>query len=135
MIHYKINKCPDSDYIGEVKTNKNLIYLGSNLTSDVHLPDKALRTNHLFIEIAEGKLVAHSHADVEFFWVNGKRSKKFKFLNIGDKIQIGESEIEIILYAQTETIDKRNALNAATDRLISIKKEFLPIVQLIQKDL
>tara|TARA_B100001971_G_scaffold213155_1_gene245461 strand:+ start:39349 stop:39756 length:408 start_codon:yes stop_codon:yes gene_type:complete len=135
MIQFKINKCPDEDYIGEIKTNKNLIYIGSNLTSDVYLPDKKIKTNHLFIEIAENKLLAHSHADVEYFWVNGKRSKNFKFLNIGDKIKIGESEIEIIIFANTEVTDKRNALNAATDVLISSKQEYLPIVQNIQKEL
>ena len=135
MIQIKINKCPDEDYIGEVTTNKNLIYIGSNLTSDFYLPDKKINTNHLFIEIAESKLLAHSHPSVDFFWVNGKRSKNFKFLNIGDKIQIGDSEIEIKLYAQTDIVDKRNTLNACTDILISSKQEFLPLVKEIQKDI
>lgn len=135
MIQLKINKCPKEDYIGELKINKNLIYVGGNLSSDLYLPDKKIKTNHLFIEIAEGKLLAHSNQNVEYFWVNGKRSKNFKFLNIGDKIQIGDSEFEIIIYAFNEQIDKRNALNAATDVLISSKQEYLPIVQQIQSRL
>ena len=132
MIQLKINKCSDPDYVGEIKIYKNLIYIGSNLSSDIYLPDKDIKTNHLFIEIVEGKLLAHAHQSVDFFWVNGKRSKNLKFLNIGDKIQIGASEIQIVLFAHHEFIDKRNALNASTDILISSKQEYLPLVQKIQ---
>lgn len=135
MIQLKINKCPIEDYIGEIIIHKNLIYIGSNLSSDIYLPDKDLKTNHLFIEIAEGKMIAHSNPNVDFFWVNGKRSKNLKFINMGDKIQIGESEVEIVLYALSESIDKRSALNEATDTLISSKQEYLPLVQKIQAKL
>jgi hypothetical protein len=133
MINISINICPDSDYVGKVTFHKDLIYIGNNLSADLYIPDNKIITNHLFLEIIDNKLIAHSHKKVENFWVNGKRTKSFKFLNIGDKIEIGESEIEIVLFASVEIQDKRMALNERTDILINQKQELIPLVKALQE--
>jgi len=134
MIAIRINDCPNEDYLGEVKFNKNLIYIGNNLSSDLYLPDESLLTNHLFLEVIDGKLIAHSNKKVDYFWVNGKRTKNFKFLNLGDKIKLGHSQIEILVFAPTEIRDKRIGLNIATDILINNKQDLLPLVQTLQAE-
>jgi hypothetical protein len=135
MINLSINSCPNTDYIGKVTFHKDLIYIGSNLSSDLYLPDEQIMTNHLFLEIIDNKLIAHSHKKVENFWVNGKRTKNFKFLTIGDKLKIGNTEIEIVLFASVEVKDKRTALNENTDILINQKQELIPLVKSIQEKL
>lgn len=133
MINLSINKCPNTDYIGKITYHKDLIYIGSNLSADLYIPDKDIITNHIFIEIIDNKLIAHSHKKVDNFWVNGKRTKNFKFLTVGDKIMIGQTEIEIILFASVEVKDKRMQLNENTDILINQKQELIPLVKSLQE--
>ena len=133
MINLSINKCPNTDYIGKITFHKDLIYIGSNLSADLYIPDKDIITNHIFIEIIDNKLIAHSHKKVDNFWVNGKRTKNFKFLTVGDKIKIGNTEIEIILFASVEVKDKRMQLNENTDILINQKQELIPLVKSLQE--
>lgn len=135
MIQLKVNSCPNNDYLGKVQFFKNLIYIGSNLSSDLYLPDSEIKTNHLFIEVIENKLIAHAHKKVDYFWVNGKRTKSFKFLTIGDKIKIGSTEIEIVIYSTTTIKEKRVALNEAADILVSEKSDFIPLIQSLQEDI
>lgn len=133
MINLSINNCPNTDYIGKITFYKDLIYIGSNLSADLYIPDKDIITNHIFIEIIDNKLIAHSHKKVNNFWVNGKRTKNFKFLTVGDKIKIGNTEIEIILFASVEVKDKRMQLNENTDILINQKQELIPLVKSLQE--
>lgn len=133
MINLSINKCPNSDYIGKITYHKDLIYIGSNLSADLYIPDKDIITNHIFIEIIDNKLIAHSHKKVDNFWVNGKRTKNFKFLTVGDKITIGQTVIEIILFASVEVKDKRMQLNENTDILINQKQELIPLIKSLQE--
>lgn len=132
MIGLNIVECPDKDYLGEVKFYKDLIYIGKNLSADLYLPDKSLQTNHIFLEVTDGKLIAHSSKHVEYFWVNGKRTKNFKFLGMGDQIKIGTSTIKVVIFSPSTTIDKRTGLNNATDILINSKQSLLPLVQSLQ---
>lgn len=133
MIKIKIIESPNSDQIGEYTFFKNIIYVGSNLDSDLYLEDPSLKSNHIFIEIADGQLIVQLSPEIPFILINGKRTTKFKFLTVTNKIKIGDSTLQIEAYALTQWKSKREVLNEKTDALIASNSPLIDIVKSVQE--
>lgn len=133
MIQIKVLNSPDEDKIGSVLFNKNLIYIGNNHSCDLNLEDSKLILNHLIVEVAEGKLLAHPHRDVPYFLVNGKRCTGIKSLSVNDKVKIGDCDFVIENFAQTQIVEYKKFLNDLTDELINTNSPILEIIQKVQK--
>ena len=133
MIQVNVTHSPDSNKIGTVVFNKNLIYIGNDHSCDLNLIDQEVLSNHLIIEIIETKMYAHPHRDVEYFLVNGKRSSGHKTLFIGNKVKIGKTEFIIENYLETPIVKYKDYLNQVTDDLITNNSPLLKIIKEVQK--
>ncbi|MEX0797818.1 MAG: FHA domain-containing protein [Bacteriovoracaceae bacterium] len=135
MIKLKVKECPNPDYIGSYTFDKNLVYIGGNIDADLLLDDSDVGSNHLFIEIVNNQLLAHLNKDQDFFLVNGKRTTKFKFLNVGQDIKIGSSVVAVEIFAPTDIVAKREVLNKNTEELIQENSPLLEFIKELQKEL
>ena len=135
MIKLEVLESPNADYLGEYVFFKNLIYVGSNIDADLYLEDKAASSNHIFIEIVDGQLLAHLGKDAKSFWVDGKLTTKFKFLHPGNILKAGETKFKILGFENSKICTKREILNKNTDELIQSNSPLLGYIKELQKRL
>jgi hypothetical protein len=133
MIHLEITKSNNSDHLGEYQFHKDLIYIGSNLSADIYLPEKEILTNHLFIEVVEGKLLVHPSREADFFLVDGKRTTSVRYIKINQKISVGETEILIKSFSVSPMVSLREKLNEKTDQLINAKSDMLDLIAKLEE--
>lgn len=132
MIQLTVNSSKDINKVGTVTFNKNLIYVGNDHLCDLFICEENLLSNHLIVEIVENKMIIHPHKDIEFFLVNGKRSTGHKFVNVGNKVKIGETEFSIDNFVETTYSSVKDNLNKLTDELIKSESPLLDVIQKIQ---
>lgn len=132
MIQVTVKTSGDPNKIGSVVFNKNLIYVGNDHLCDLNIIEDGIIPNHLIIEIAEGKLIAHAHKEVPHFHVNGKRTNGHKIIQAGNKIKIGNTEFVVDNFIETIHPQVKDKLNQITDKLIQEESPILDIIQEIQ---
>lgn len=132
MIQITTHSSPDKDKIGTSLFNKNLIYVGNDHMCDLYFHDDQVIPNHLIIEVIESKMIIHPHKDIKYFLVNGKRSTSHKYVTIGNKVKIGNTEFTIDNFIETSYSTVKDNLNKLTDELIKEESPLLDIIQNIQ---
>lgn len=130
MIHIEIIKSKNNDQIGDYQFQKNLIYIGSNISSDLYFDDPSIMANHLFIEIVDHKLIIHPNKKLNFFLLDGKRTTSMRFLKINQIVNINDCEFKIKNFRYSHYQSLRDLLNSKTDELITQKS---PKIELISK--
>lgn len=133
MIEIEIYGSKDSQRNTLFTTNKNLIYIGSNKNSDIYLPDDSIKSNHLFLEIVEDKLIIHPNKNIDFYLVNSKRTTIFKELKTGDILTIENIKFTIKNFIKTQYQETRDFLNSKTEELRKNDVEYLKEVARIKK--
>lgn len=122
MIKLEVLDSNDFDRLGNFQFFKDLIYVGSNHDADLFLPIDDLKSNHIFLEIADGKLLAHLGRNTEYILINGKRTTSFKTLKAGDVISLQSLEFKIDSYHSEEI----SSISDFLKRRVSESKENNP---------
>ena len=130
MIKLKVLNTPDKDKIGINVFYKNLIYIGSNYSSDLYIHDELIVSNHLIIEIVDSRLILHKNKSISSILINGKINTGHKVLNIGNKIKIGHTEFAIEDFSFTQRMTLKEKLNDLTEKFI---QEDSPVLDLLSK--
>lgn len=133
MIKVKVIDSVDQDKIGVFVFHRNLIYVGNEHLCDLFLNDSQLISNHLIIEIIDGKLLAHPHKEIDFFLVNGKRSTGAKIIGLGQSIKIGSSTFIIEEFIEVPINHYKETLNQITEKLIQDNSPLLEIIGELQE--
>lgn len=128
MIEIKVTKSNNTDFLGNYKFNKNLIYVGSNHDSDLYFPNTKLIRNHIFIEVIENKLLTHINQSCDYILVNKKRTTKFKVLKVGDILELEDIQLCITKFETTNYQTKKDALNNTAKNISKIKPELIPLI-------
>lgn len=102
MINLEVQNSTDPDRLGSFLFYKDLIYVGANHDADLFIPEDGLKSNHIFLEVIESKLLAHLGRDTKFILINGKRTTSFKTLKIGDTVSINSLTFKVINYTAVE---------------------------------
>lgn len=129
MIHLEVIHSPDSDVLFPFEFFQNQIHLGKK-TGNLVIKDSGLLNNHLMIEVVENDLLVHPQKEVEFFLINGKRATNVRKIKSGDVLTIGETQIKILNFKQTETITRKDVL---TQKLNILMEENSPRLSVIEK--
>jgi hypothetical protein len=128
MIKFEIINSPDSEMIGEFEFTRNLITLGGE-HDHVWLHDPVVSDTHLTFEVTEKHLNCYLNQDLEFFHVNGKRTKVFKTLKVNDVIKVGHTEIKIIFCSLTQIDSLKETLNKNMDLIIKDHPKILEVIK------
>ena len=129
MIKLSIIDSKDSDRIGEFQIFKDLIYIGSNHDADIFLPQDEVVSNHIFLEIVDGSLLAHLGRDIDFILINGKRTTTFKRLKAHDSIKIGSAEMKILEFSDSQTSTIKEQINSRLSEIKSSKPELMELIK------
>lgn len=132
MIHFEVTQSADKNVLGPFKYFTNQVYLGRKL-GDLLIDDPGLLNSHLMIEVVEKDLLVHPQKDVSFYLLNGKRSSSIRKLKTGDTIGIGNSEIKMLGYEQTETKTKKMVLEEKLTRLVEENSPRLEVLEKISQ--
>lgn len=128
MIKIEVIHSNDTDLLGDFIFHKNLIYIG-NTIGDLRVSSGKIFNQHLFIEIAENKLIAHPHKDLDFYLVDGKRTTNIKILKTNSIIDLGEVKFRIVEFQKGLYQTTKETINQQTDQLISLKHPILATIQ------
>jgi hypothetical protein len=128
MIKIEVIESQDLNLLGSVTFQKNLITLG-DLKDDFPLHDELLFSQHLIIEVEENIINCFLNPDVDFFHVNGKRTKVYKSLHVNDVIQIGNTKFKILEANFSHIPTLNEILNKKMDELIKSKPDIVEIIK------
>ena len=129
MINLEVQSSSDSDRLGLFSFHKELIYVGENHDADLFIPADGLKTNHIFLEIIDSKLLAHLGRDIEFILINGKRTTSFKSLKIGDKVTINSLTFKILSFSNQEHSSPAEYLKKRVDEAKNSEPELMELLK------
>jgi hypothetical protein len=132
MINLEITNSPDHNAISTFKYFQNQIYLGKSM-GDLWIKDPDLKSSHLMLEVIGTDLLIHPQKNVEFYLINGKRASSIRKLKINDEVTIGNTNLKIIDYDETNIISKKNLLNEKLDLLINEDSPRIAVIESLTK--
>lgn len=134
MIKIEIIESNLEDHLGVYDFYKNIVYFGKNHDAEFYLPHSNLISNHLFIEIVENKLIAQIHKDVDYIFVNKKRTTQFKHIKQGDIIQLSDIKLKIIDFKYDEMFQKNQILNEKVKAIQEQDPELLALISSLSEE-
>lgn len=102
MIHFQIIDSPDLLSIGDYNFSLQHITIGRSLGQTLPIDDSSIEKEHLILKTTMKQLIVSSEAE---FLVNNKMVKGTINLKLNDKIQIGQTLIQIINFDFKHSLD------------------------------
>lgn len=135
MFALKIQSRDVEDIDTEIKLHQNICTIGGK-GADLFIDSPFFRGFLLQLEIRDSNclLTPLSEANVEAsFQLNGKRAQSERSLQVGDKVSVGKTTIELLQFSHQKELSKKEALMSAMDQQIAQKSPLLSLFQLIQQ--
>ncbi|MFP5386483.1 MAG: hypothetical protein ACLGHN_10420 [Bacteriovoracia bacterium] len=132
MIEFQILQGPDENVISSYKFFQNQIYLGRT-SGDLQINDHNLYQSHVMLEVIGKELLIHPQRGVEFFLINGKRASAIRKLKINDLVTLGQTELKVLSFEETEAVSKKNILNNKLNKLIEESSSKLSVIESLTK--
>lgn len=132
MIEFQILQGPDENVISSYKFFQNQIYLGRT-SGDLQINDHNLYQSHVMLEVIGKELLIHPQRGVEFFLINGKRASAIRKLKINDHVTLGQTELKVLSFEETEAVSKKNILNNKLNKLIEESSSKLSVIESLTK--
>lgn len=128
MIQLQILRSPDANVLREYKFFQNQLYIGRT-NGDFCIQDPGLSRSHLLIEVIEGDLLVHPQKDVDHYLINGKRATEIRKVKAGETITIGNTQLKILSFSETQTRSKKQILDAKMSQLMQEGSERLRLIE------
>jgi hypothetical protein len=132
MIHFEVIKSPDENVLAKFNYFQNQIYIGKN-HGDLWINDKELFNTHIMLEVIGNDLLVHPQKEVPFYLINGKRASAIRKLKVGDQITIGQTILQISVFAESEKESKKQILNEKLNQLIETSASRLSVIEALSK--
>ena len=132
MIYFEVIKSPDENVLAKFNYFQNQIYIGRN-HGDLWINDKELFNTHIMLEVIGNDLLVHPQKEVTFYLINGKRASAIRKLKVGDQITIGQTILQISVFAESEKESKKQILNEKLNQLIETSASRLSVIEALSK--
>jgi hypothetical protein len=129
MIEINITNCPDPEFKGLWKFNKNQIYFGYP-QGDIS-PEGLPSSFAFMLEVFPDFIQVQPHPKLEFWLLNGKRATKARKVKCNDTLQVGEVEFKVIETKFEEVLTKKQLLDKKLKNLVANESPVLNIIQLL----
>jgi hypothetical protein len=142
MIEIEILTCPDKDFLGTFKFDRNIISIGhpsKNINCDLLINDPKIEELKFLLQLDSSKLIFKPLIENSKtpFWLNGKKESSVLILKINDRLKIGDTLLHFKNFTFTALVNKQelidnNLTNIFKDEsLIEVKN----IIDLLEQDL
>lgn len=101
MIHLNVLTSIDPNAPGLYEFEYDVLSIGRSIKNDLILNEENVAKCALYLSIENNTLFIQTLSNSIFCLVNGKKISGKKRLDIGDKVEIGKSKIEIIQFKKT----------------------------------
>jgi hypothetical protein len=85
------------------------------------------------LEVIGNDLLVHPQKEVPFYLINGKRASAIRKLKVGDQITIGQTILQISVFAESEKESKKQILNEKLNQLIETSASRLSVIEALSK--
>ncbi len=130
MIHLKFLSSPDENVLGDYHIAYTTLVISNRSGSDLLINDQKLTASVVFKAVNEGLKVTYD----DHFYVNGKKLSGSKVLKSGDRLRLGESEINIVGSLPAPAEHQKNIIDALEERVRS-EPEISELVIELEKEL
>lgn len=129
MISFKILSSPDYEINTQTYTYyQNIIYLGF-AQGHFFIKDSELIDNHLMLEVLDNDLLLHPNPKIESFLIDGKRATSVRKLKINQIVTIGNTQIQILDFKNTEHLTRKEILDAKLNQILERDDSRLTIIE------
>lgn len=129
MIEINVTKCPDPEFQGSWRFQKNQVYLGY---PQGDISPEGLPTSFAFmVEVFPDFIQVQPHPKIEFWLLNGKRATKPRKVKHNDLLQIGEVEFKIVDAKFEEMLSKKQVLDKKLKALVASEAAIINVIQLL----
>ncbi len=130
MLELEVTECPDPDYLGTWRFEKNQVYLG-HPEGDIIPKLDGLPSWGFLLEVWPDGVQAQPHPDLGHWLLNGKRATRPRRLRVGDELTVAGLKLRVLKAEHSDFQTKKAILDARLDELKAAQAPALALVKLL----
>lgn len=132
MFELEMISSGDINRVGCYEYHSNLISIGSSPHDDFMLFFGEMKQRLLSLEVTPQKEIIITPQEIDFFWVNEKKTNSPKRISANDSIQVGDNQFKILKGEYVEGLNYNKHLSHQFDKLKQENSPFLKVLKLLK---